>query len=86
MLNPENFCTLEVKWGPHTIDKFANSMNAQLVQYNSRYWEPGTEVADTLTCSWADDNNWLCTPIYLIPRVLRHAKNSMAKGTLVVPK
>ena len=58
-------------------------MNAQLVRYNSQYWEPGTEAMDTITCSWADDNNWLCPPIYLIPRVL---KNSRAKGTLVVPK
>ena len=65
MLNPEISCTLNVKWGPHTINRFANSVNAQLVRYNSRYWEPGTEAVDAFTCSWADDNNWLCPPIYV---------------------
>ena len=40
---------------------------------------------DAFTCSWADDNNWLCPPIYLVPRVLRHAQNTKAQGTLIVP-
>ena len=31
------------------------------------------------------ENNWLCPPIALIPRVLRHAQACSAKGTLVVP-
>ena len=77
---------LDAMWGPHTVDRFANSANAQLVRFNSRFWEPGTEAVDAFTCSWADDNNWLCPPIYLVPRVLRHAQNTRAQGTLIVPQ
>ena len=41
---------------------------------------------DAFTCNWADDNNWLCPPIYLVPRVIRHAQYTKAKGTLIVPQ
>ena len=75
MLNPGVFNILEAKWGPHTVDRFANLLNRQVPRFNSWFWEPGTEAVDAFTCSWADDNNWLCPPVYLIPRVLRHAQN-----------
>ena len=86
MLNPGIFNILEAKWGPHTVDRFANSLNKQVPRFNSRFWEPDTEAVDAFTCSWADDNNWLCPPVYLIPRVLRHAQNTKARATLVVPQ
>ena len=37
MLNPDVFCILDAKWGPHTVDRFANSVNTQLVRFNSRF-------------------------------------------------
>ena len=86
MLNPEVFSALDAEWGLHTVDRFANSVNNQLVRFNSWYWEPGTEAVDAFTCSWGDENNWLCPPVHLVPRVIRHAQNSSAKGTLIIPQ
>ena len=86
MLNPEVFNIIDMAWGPHDVDRFANSVNNQLVRFNSHFWEPGTEAVDAFTCNWVDDNNWLCPPVYLVPRVIRHAENSKAKGTLVIPQ
>ena len=37
MLNPEVFSMLDAKWGPHTVDRFANSANRQVVRFNSRF-------------------------------------------------
>ena len=31
MLNPEVFAELDVVWGPHTVNRFADASNAQLV-------------------------------------------------------
>ena len=45
-----------------------------------------TEAVDAFTCNWSGENNRLCPPIYLIPRVLRHAANSKAVMALVVPE
>ena len=30
-------------WGAHSIDRFANYLNAGLPRFNSRFWNPGSE-------------------------------------------
>ena len=85
MLNPDVFSVLDKMWGPHTVDRFANADNAQTERFNSFFWCPGSEAVDTFTVNWHMENNWLCPPIALIPRALRHAKICRAKGTLIVP-
>ena len=72
-------------WGPHTIDQFASYFNTQLPRFNSRFWNPGSEAVDAFTCDWQGENNWWCPPVYLVPRVLRHAQATKATGTLLVP-
>ena len=57
MLNPVVFAWLDNLWGPHTIDRFANSWNTQLERFNSRFWAPGSEAVDAFTCTWVDENN-----------------------------
>ena len=85
MLNPEVYRVLDTMWGPHTVDRFANADNTQTERFNSRFWSPGSEAVDAFTVNWQNENNWLCPPIALIPRVLRHAQVCKAKGTLIVP-
>ena len=85
-LHPVLFKTLDQEWGPHTIDRFASYFNTQLPRFNSRFWNPGTEGVDAFTCDWRGGNNWWCPPVYLVPRVLRHAQETGACGTLLVPK
>ena len=86
MLNPSIFSWLDALWGPHTIDRFANPSNVQLERFNSRFWSPGSEAVDAFTCTWAGENNWWCPPVYLIPRVIRHAQSTHCKGTLITPQ
>ena len=85
MLNPEFFGKLDELWGPHTIDRFANTDNTQIERFNSRFWCPGSEAVDAFTVNWNVENNWLCPPISLVPHVLKHALACMAQGTLIVP-
>ena len=85
MLNPQVFEWLESMWGPHTVDRFANSANTQLPRFNSKFWSWGTEAVDAFTCSWGHENNWICPPPNIIPRVIRHMRNCCAAGTMVVP-
>ena len=72
--------------GAHTQYRFADHVNAQIPRFNSRFWVPSSEAVDTFTCDWSMENNWWCPPVYLVPRVLRHAKNTKAKGTLITPQ
>ena len=77
---------LDDKWGPYTIDRFASFYNTQLPRFNSRFWNPGSEAVDAFTCDWGGENNWWCPPIYLIPRILGHAQEIHAEGTIIVPQ
>ena len=61
-LNTQVFQWLDDIWGPHTVDRFANNVNAQLNRFNSRFWSIGTEAVDAFTCDWSVDNNWICPP------------------------
>ena len=72
--------------GPHTVDRFASHYNSQLPWFNSQFWNPGSKAVDTFTLDWSDENNWLCPPVYLVPRVIQHARKCKAQGTLVVPE
>ena len=46
-----------------------------------------SEAVDAFTCDWGGEDNWLFPPVYLIPRVIRHAQATCAtKGTLIVPR
>ena len=38
MLNPVVLQELDIMWGPHTIDRFADVHNRQLERFNSCYW------------------------------------------------
>lgn len=73
-------------WGLHTIDRFADWGNNQVPRFNSRYYCPGMEVMDAFTCDWGHNTNWWCPPLVLIPRLLKHAEVTRAKGTLVIPQ
>jgi hypothetical protein len=85
MLNPVVFEDIDLLWGPHSVDRFADCFNSQTHRFNSRCWSPGSEAVDAFTVNWEGENNWWCPPMFLIPRVLRHAQVCRARGTLVVP-
>ena len=75
----------EAKWGPHSVDRFANHENAQLPLFYSRFWCPGTEGVDAFSVRWAGENKWLVPPIFRILRVLDHIATLGSRGALVVP-
>ena len=79
------FLMAEGKWGPHSLDQFANHENVQLPRFYSRFWCPWTEGVDAFSVPWADENNWLVPPTFLTPRVLNHLAAFGSQGILFVP-
>ena len=79
------FVQLDTLWGPHTVDCFVSFYNKQMERYFSRFWNPGTEAVDAFTVSWNDEVCWWVPPLYLVSRVIKHAKACAAMGTLIVP-
>ena len=87
MLNPEIFHLLDAMWRPHTIDRFANMFNNQLVRFNLRFGTPPRKqwMLLPVTGLVKITGGAQCPPLYLVPRVLRHAQNTKAQGTLIIP-
>ena len=85
MLNPEIFAAADLRWGPHSIDRFSSFKTHQVPRFCSRWLNPLMEYLDAFTASWQNENNWLFPPPYLIPKVLKHLEFSKATGTLVAP-
>ena len=52
-LSPLSFHRIDLAWGPHSIDRFANHLNAKLPRFNSRFWNPGAEGIDAFVVDWA---------------------------------
>ena len=79
------FQKLDILWGPHSVERFACCYNTKLARFNSRFYQPGTEVVDAFTQGWKHNNNWLFPPTVLIIKTIRHLRASLAGGTLIVP-
>ena len=84
-LSQHIFTRIDQIWGPHTIDQFAKHLNNKLQRFNSRLWNPGSEDIDAFVLDWSGENNYVCPPISLIPRVILHMRNCKVTGTLLVP-
>ena len=85
MLNSKFFRILDKLWGPHTFDRFASATNKHCMQFNSRFWCPGSAGVNALAYDWVGENNWVNPPFALIGRVLLHMKACKAVGTIIVP-
>lgn len=81
----EFFDFIDLMWGPHTVDRFANHYNRKIVRFNSLVWVPGTEKVDAFSVNWANENNWLVPPVALVPRVINFLLACKASGTLIAP-
>ncbi|TKR73591.1 hypothetical protein L596_020888 [Steinernema carpocapsae] len=50
------------RWGPPTIDVFANSRNAKCPRFLSRYADIGSEGVDAFVASWSRELAWAVPP------------------------
>ena len=79
------FSCINSLYGPHDVDRFANSHNHKLSRYNSLFWTPDTEAVDAFSVNWFGSNNWLVPPVFLLPKVLNYLTACKPRGTLVAP-
>lgn len=84
-INDTVFSVLDDLWGPHTCDRFACSYNAKVQCFNSRFYQPGSSGVNAFSQDWSHHNNWLCPPVYLTCKVIKHMELCCAQGTLIVP-
>ena len=82
------FGVLDWLWGPHTCDRFASDMNAQLPRFNSYHWCPGTGGVNAFAqplADWLHSNNWCNPPFCLIGELLRFLREIRGEATIIAP-
>jgi hypothetical protein len=84
-IDDETFNYINSRFGPFTIDRFADDFNRKLQRFNSKYFVPGSSRVNAFTADWGSENNWICPPLSLVGSVLRHMKLCKAHGTLLIP-
>lgn len=78
------FLSLDARWGPHSVDCFANYYNHKLPRFFSRFWNPNTAGVDFFIQPLRGENCWVVPPVSVIPRVLHYMKYQKAVGAIVV--
>ena len=84
-LSEEFFQMLENRWGPHTIDCFANYYNRKLARFFSRFWNPGACGIDFFVQDLEGENCLVVPPVVVLPRVFQSMCVQKAVGTVVAP-
>ena len=84
-ITKEFFKIIDAKWGPITIDLFANYYNAKCQRYYSLFHSPGTKGVDAFTFSWEGENALMVPPVPKVAHALSHALLCRIKCTLVIP-
>jgi len=84
-LRTSTFLKLDKKWGPFTVDRFADTFNTHLPIFNSRWHCLGSQAVNALAQDWIGENNYCFPPPSLIMEVLQKFLAPGIKGALVVP-
>jgi hypothetical protein len=84
-LNKQIFQMLNSRFGPFTIDLFANYLNHQLPVYFSWMPDPNSEAIDALSQTWPKTGCYAFPPFILIPQVLQRVQISQSTLLLIAP-
>ena len=84
-ISVEFFKFLNARWGPLSVDYFANDYNKKLDRFFSLFNSPGCEGVDAFSYNWHGECGLFVPPVCVTGRVLRHMRICRAKGVLVVP-
>lgn len=63
------FASLERRWGPHTVDRYATFENALLPRFNGLLPDARSDGAGALSQRWEGENNYAFPPVTELPRV-----------------
>ena len=85
-ISPTFFQFLNTRYGPFSMDAFANFYNAKCPRFYSLFHCPNSAGVDALTHNWFGENLLLVPPVNAIGKALHHLKICRAKGVLVAPK
>lgn len=84
-LSHKFFKLIDGRWGPITIDLFANYYNTKTKRFYSLFLTPHSSGVDAFSYDWSNENSLMVPPVSLISKTILHADLCKSIGVLVVP-
>ena len=81
-----SFQNLSQKFGPFTIDLFAEEANYRVPRFYSSFMTLSSEGVNAFSHSWDNEEALICPPVNKIIQVFRKIKLTKGQGLLIVPK
>ena len=78
------FSVINSRWGPFSVDVFANYYK-KCERFYSLFYSPGAIGVDAFTYDWNSENCLLVPPVSIVGRALHHLSLCKSKGALIVP-
>jgi hypothetical protein len=85
-LDWETFNFVQGCFGVFTFNRFADHENRRVKRFKYGFFCPGAVDIDAFTANWAGHFNFLCLPVSLIGRAIRHCRLCRAEGVLICPE
>jgi hypothetical protein len=87
-ISKEFFSIINTRFGPFTLDAFANFYNAKCEKFYSLYMAPNCGGINAISFDWKEENVLMVPPVSCIGRALIHLtlRTCKSRGVLVAPK
>ncbi len=85
-VDEQTFAILEEKYGPFSIDLFADETNHRVKKFYSDFWSPSSSGVNAFAHSWDYETCYACPPVNQVLKTIKKFLMSSCGGVLIVPK
>ena len=71
--------------GPTPLTDLLVPITLRYQDLTLRFFQTGCVVVDAFSQDWGHDNDWICPPVCLLIRVVKHMELCKARGTVILP-
>ena len=84
-VDDESFRQLEDKYGPFTVDLFANEFNRKVSKFYAQFFAPSAAGVEAFSQDWHGERAWVCPPVKHVIGVIKKIRQEAMSGILIVP-
>jgi hypothetical protein len=80
-----SFEQLEERFGPFTVDLFANEANHRVKKFYAQFFATTAAGVEAFSQDWSEERAWVCPPVKHLIGVIRKIRLDKMSGVLVTP-
>ena len=85
-IDDTTFSYLSQKYGPFSVDLFADESNHRTPKFYSDFASPSSSGVNAFAHSWSNEDCFACPPVNLVIQTIKKIAQEPSQGILVIPK